>query len=453
MIFTTRTAGLGSFLVAATLFSSCGAFDKKADNRRTGKPPQEPTPFGLLEGTHKSSQRLLLDEAVKRARANGKLVLVRATGSWCGPCLRLDEVIEASAEAKEALTKVELLVLDEVFYERRLVGDWLPFTVVQYPSFFIYDTSTDQWHPIMALNPKMLTKQINAAVAGKLLSAAEWRNLAREELRSHKTFDDELKGDENSYIHYSIIANAINSTAWEDSVDVNVDFLKELVALRKARPEVAKIVMSADTAAAYLVTRGLLTPAAAEKQIGSTFNADPDAAFYRKSLYFSGSMHFLNATKGPAVAAAQCSALAADVFKGEKAFSKKGGAKDIYEARCLGFAFFNDLGDASATEGILKNLQEPSQRPTGRLKAAAWLSFATGDQARTLELMKKFKASDDADQDKSLKSLMEAKGPQKTPIEFVKRLFDRNSAATAHLIKLIREGSKHPAYDYATADK
>lgn len=97
----------------------------------------------------------LFQDAVARAKARGRPLLVHLTATWCPPCERYtdlskqgDETMRAG-EFQEILAGFEVLTLEEMLLSDYISEhSYLPFHVSGWPMFAAYDPKTDSWQEI-----------------------------------------------------------------------------------------------------------------------------------------------------------------------------------------------------------------------------------------------------------------------------------------------------------------
>jgi thiol:disulfide interchange protein len=94
------------------------------------------------------SSPLTYEKAVALSREDNKLIFVRFTATWCGPCRQMQKTYE-DAEVKKILSKLRVVVVDVdtdaetvTLFRKKTVEAYTSFKFKSIPSYYVVDAKT-----------------------------------------------------------------------------------------------------------------------------------------------------------------------------------------------------------------------------------------------------------------------------------------------------------------------
>ena len=271
-----------------------GACGKTNPSKKDLHPAPIGDGLGLVDSSQMTSQRQLVNEAIGRARAANKVVLIRATGAWCPPCVAWDIFLEKHHEdLKESFARYETLALDEVFYDRNIASDHLPIDTIWFPSYFAFNPSTGQWAmiPIEAdslAGMASFKATLKAFAAGEDLTS-RYQRLSKEAFEKKVRLSSGTEAGNDAIDNHQ--AAAIN-TAMNRSAEETFALLKQMKDTIESQPELVRGTSYSHSFTTLhslraAVSRGTIDGAAGWELVSEDLNATnpPQADQYFEAMF------------------------------------------------------------------------------------------------------------------------------------------------------------------------
>ena len=470
------------FAVAILTAFSCG----KAKSKKETSADISPDGLGLVDSTFRTAQRQLVNEAIDRARVANKVVLIRATGAWCPPCVAWDLFLEKNiGDFKSVLDRYEVLSLDEVFYERNIATDHTPVDTLWYPSYFAFNPNLDQW-AIIPIEPDNLTAL--ASFKATLIAFAAGEDLTdRYQRLSKEAFEKQIRLSSNTEFGNDAIdihqAAAIN-TALNRSAGETIAFLNVMKNTLDASPKLIEGTTYSHSFTTLhtlrtAVSRGIISGADAWKMVEQDHNSanPPKEDQYSDAMYllYRSPLFQIRKISGLKAAADACPRHvdALKVIKGTNAdrirllmldcaqLATEAGTMTREVAIKLADDSLADAGFMSTAKPTVSiyRLQysaksyEEAAKQTDSLRDSAFArrqkAFAKRDEVFTKDDAAIAKARTENADSVAIADLEGAKAANILYYNNLPVLRDRESAAYSELAELLRQGIKHPALSRA----
>ncbi len=323
MIQRSLTLALMALCLSGTLACSKSTTKKEV--------PREDAPrvgsLGLLEPGFKTAQRQLVDAAIARSRASGKPLLLRMTGAWCSPCFALNEALAAGKERLvPTLQRYEVLILDEVFFERSALNDFLPTEGVYFPIYFFYHPKNERWTSYSTGGQVEDTVGLLQETLATFADEGSLTQLYAKRYAEGKTIQIEFDTSIGKRTYYAAVSRALDLALTGTVAEVDA-FLAELEADIAAMSAAGTPSTTIDiwSVTGYvtplLVATGKLTAEDARQrlsQAAAKANATPGSQY--RAVYdaaLRSEVHRVSLEKGLAAGAARCEEIARDGFAGQ----------------------------------------------------------------------------------------------------------------------------------------
>jgi|GEM_PF-4252508 len=315
------------FATVAVLFAACGSDSKSNDTTPApaGSPAPAPAPApapskqvdDAAAEIPTAPETTVVKEAIARAKASGKKVVIKVSGAWCPPCQLLSQALDEAkdnAELKSTLARYEFVEVEERHFLNGTLSDFLPFQIQFYPSLVLHDPATGRYSLTLAESsvPDFRQQLEGFARDGSAIPAG------------YASIESAIANNDFAPLNplYSLpIAFAVEYPRAE----AEAALAKFIAYVKASKAQLVKLGMSAQdvdsvsvdsTDAFYraLLSNGKVSADETEKALAddlATARSDAGSGPYKvKSITFTAPLAQILISKGVAQAAKECSALA-----------------------------------------------------------------------------------------------------------------------------------------------